>query len=140
LEVFLPLVSVRKVVNKKTVVASEPAAQGYIFLRVANADFDLVEAVREVKGVGGFLSPDVSSALDGIPQADVTRMLNMHNRSVDNVVTLRVDDEVEIVSGPLMHHTGRVAEITTDVITVSVSILGRLVDMAFSPVEVKSLK
>jgi len=137
LEVFVPMSSISSLSPQGRTVKSQPTTQGYIYLRVVEPSFELLDAVRRVKGIGGFVEKSDYDVVRGMAPGDIQKMFALDKRKVETErAPLTTGDLVEVVTGPLIKARGRVVSVGEEKVEVEISLMGRMVPIDLQKYEV----
>ena len=133
LEVSVPTQEVVETKNGKTKVSEKKLLPGYVLINMVMND-ETWYIVRNTRGVTGF----VGSGTDPIPLTDI-EIRNMGFDSVPVNVDYDIEDNVQVLNGPLEGFVGIVQEINKEKqkVKVLVSMFGREtpVELEFSQVQ-----
>ena len=133
LEVLIPVKVVERLVYRKGFQKVQvPATPGYIYLKVVSPSFEMFDALRRIKWIGGIVPHSYEEALNGMTSSDVKRVKKLLEKPVEEKRQLSVGDLVSISSGPLMGSPGVVEESREDGVTVRFSFLGRMTTANFT--------
>jgi transcription antitermination factor NusG len=137
LEVFVPMSSVSTLSPQGKITKHQPTTQGYIYLRVIEPSFELLDAVRRVRGIGGFVEKSDYDVVRGMAPWDIQKMFALDKRRVESEgTTLEVGDLIEVTTGALTRARGRIKEVREERVTVEISLMGRMVPIDFQKFEV----
>jgi transcription antitermination factor NusG len=122
IESYCPLNQVEKRWSDRRKIVEEPLFSSYVFVRIPER---MKQVVREVEGVVNFVYWLGKPAVIQDPEIDlIKRFLREHKNVTQEKVPIRQNDLVEITAGPLLHHRGRIIEVSRNKVKAVLSSLG----------------
>lgn len=122
IESYCPLNQVEKRWSDRRKIVEEPLFSSYVFVRIPER---MKSVVREVEGVVNFVYWLGKPAVIQDQEIDIIkRFLRAHKNVILEKVPIRQNDLVEITAGPLMHHRGRIIEVSRNKVKAVLSSLG----------------
>lgn len=121
-ECYCPLNQVEKRWSDRRKIVEEPLFSSYVFVRIPER---MKSVVREVEGVVNFVYWLGKPAVIQAQEIELIKsFLRDHKQVTLEKVPIRQNDMVEITAGPLMHHRGRIIEVSRNKVKAVLSSLG----------------
>ena len=122
IENYCPLQKVEKRWSDRKKVILEPLFKSYVFVRIHSKG---QIPVLETDGVVSFITFLGKPALVRDEEIEIIRQFLRDYQNIEvEKIDLNVNDQVKIISGPLMEHTGSVLEVSQKLVKVLLPSLG----------------